>query len=74
MAKWHVHDPLARRNAMDGARAAFGKPLQPVYNFAEADVIISLDADFLGIGGDKVANARAFTARRCRLTPRPTRK
>ena len=64
LAKWHVHDPVARRNAMDGARAAFGKPLQPVYNFAAADVIIALDADFLGIGGDKVSNARAFTARR----------
>jgi len=64
MAKWHVHDPLSRRNAMDGARAAFGKALQTVYNFAEADVIISLDADFLGLGGDKVANARAFMARR----------
>ncbi|MEO5762019.1 MAG: TAT-variant-translocated molybdopterin oxidoreductase [Vicinamibacteria bacterium] len=63
-AKWHVHDPIARRNAMDGARAAFGRALQPVYNFAAADVIISLDADFLGIGGDKVANARAFAARR----------
>ncbi len=64
MAKWHVHDPTGRRNAMDGARTAFGRPLQSVYNFAEADVIISLDADFLGIGGDKVSNARAFTARR----------
>jgi MoCo/4Fe-4S cofactor protein with predicted Tat translocation signal len=64
MAKWHVHDPLSRRNAMDGARAAFGRPLQPIYNFAEADVIVSLDADFLGTGGDKVRNARAFVARR----------
>ena len=64
MAKWHVHDPLARRHAMDGARAAFGRALQPVYNLAEADVIVSLDADFLGIGGDKIANARAFTTRR----------
>ena len=64
MAKWHVHDAISRRNAMDGARAAFGRPLQPIYNFAEADVIVSLDADFLGTGGDKVANARAFVARR----------
>jgi len=64
MARWHVHDALARRNAMDGARAAFGRPLQPVYNFAAADVILSLDHDFLGLGGDKVANARAFVARR----------
>ncbi len=64
LAKWHVHDPIARRNAMDGARLAFGRALQPVYEFSEADVIISLDADFLGLGGDKVANARAFSARR----------
>ena len=64
MAKWHVHDALARRNAMDGARAAFGKPLQAIYNLAEADVIVSLDADFIGIGGDKIVNARAFTSRR----------
>ena len=69
MAKWHIHDPLARRNAMDGARAAFGRPLQAIYNFAEADVIVSLDADFLGIGGDKVSNARAFTARRSHDVP-----
>jgi MoCo/4Fe-4S cofactor protein with predicted Tat translocation signal len=64
LAKWHVHDPIGRRNAMDGARLAFGRALQPVYNFKEADVVISLDADFLGTGGDKVANARAFSARR----------
>ena len=69
LAKWHVHDPLSRRNAMDGARMAFGRPLQSVYNLAEADVLISLDADFLGLGGDKVANARAFAARRAVDTP-----
>ena len=63
-AKWHVHDATARRNAMDGARAAFGRPLQAIYNLAEADVIVSLDADFLGQGGDKIANARAFASRR----------
>ena len=30
---------------------------------------MSLDADFLGIGGDKVSNARAFTARRSHDVP-----
>ena len=67
MAKWHVHDPLARRHAMDGARAAFGRPLQPVYNFAEADVLISLDAPTKGMTADAAsaglyerANGRKF--------------
>ncbi len=69
LAKWHVHDAIERRHAMDGARAAFGRPLQPVYNFAQADVIIALDADFLGTGGDKIANARAFAARRAADDP-----
>ena len=64
LAKWHVHDALARRNAMDGARAAFGRALQPVLKFEHADVVIALDADFLGRGGDKIANARAFSQRR----------
>lgn len=31
-----------------GIQMACGQPLQPVYDFANADVIVSLDADFLG--------------------------
>ena len=31
-----------------GIQMAYGQPLQPVYDFANADVIVSLDADFLG--------------------------
>ncbi len=31
-----------------GIQMAYGQPLQPVYDFASADVIVSLDADFLG--------------------------
>jgi molybdopterin-containing oxidoreductase family iron-sulfur binding subunit len=63
-ARIHTFDGVARRNAMDGARLAFGRALQPVYDFGKADVIVSLDADFLGQGGDKVASTRAFASRR----------
>ncbi len=31
-----------------GLQIAYGQPLRPVYDFGNADVIVSLDADFLG--------------------------
>ena len=61
---WHIHDPLADRSARDGAAAAFGRPLMALPRFAEADVVISLDADPLGPGPLQIANARAFAGRR----------
>lgn len=46
-AKWHVWEPIGRDNAHEGATLAFGKPLDAVYSFKEAKVIVSLDSDFL---------------------------
>ena len=46
-AKWHQYDPCGRHSARAGAMAAFGKPLNIIYRFDRADVIVSLDADFL---------------------------
>jgi molybdopterin-containing oxidoreductase family iron-sulfur binding subunit len=57
-------DPLAEDAARQGARLAFGRPLEPAYQLGAADVILSLDADFLGTEGDHLRNARAFAARR----------
>ncbi len=36
-----------RNNSLAGINQAFGQPYDAVYNFANADVILSLDADFL---------------------------
>jgi len=46
-AKWHQYDPCGRHSARAGAMAAFGKAVNPIYRFDRADVIVSLDADFL---------------------------
>ena len=63
-AKWHQYEPWGRDSAREGARLAFGQYVNTVYNFGHADVIVSLDADFLGVGPGHVRYAREFAARR----------
>src|SRR5262249_43903088 len=46
-ARWHSYAPISREAAERGAEMAFGAPLAPRYDFRNADVILSLDADFL---------------------------
>ncbi len=59
-AKWVQYEPGAREGALEGARQAFGRPLNPVYHFREADVVVSLDCDFLGDLPGKLRYARDF--------------
>ena len=49
-AKWHVYEPINRDNVLEGAKLAFGQPVETRYDFEKADVIVSLDADFLYAG------------------------
>ena len=49
-AKWHVYEPVNRDNVLEGAKLAFGQPVETRYDFSKADVILSLDADFLYAG------------------------
>jgi MoCo/4Fe-4S cofactor protein with predicted Tat translocation signal len=65
-ARWHVHEPLGREQARAGAALAFGEPVDPQYRLDEADVIVSLDADFMGGGASNLPLIRAFSARRRR--------
>jgi MoCo/4Fe-4S cofactor protein with predicted Tat translocation signal len=46
-AKWHRYDPVHRDSMRQASKATLGGNYDPVYNFAAADVIVSLDADFL---------------------------
>ncbi len=65
MAKWHVYEPVNRDNVYEGAKLAFGEPVETRYDFSKADVIVSLDADFLYAGfPGSVRYARDFAARR----------
>jgi MoCo/4Fe-4S cofactor protein with predicted Tat translocation signal len=63
-AKWHQYEPCAADSVREGARLAFGRPLNTVYHFDQADVIVSLDADFLTHGAGHVRYARDFASRR----------
>jgi molybdopterin-containing oxidoreductase family iron-sulfur binding subunit len=49
-AKWHVYEPVNRDNVVEGAKLAFGEPVETQYRLENADVIVSLDADFLSGG------------------------
>lgn len=63
-AKWHQWEPVGRNNERLGAKLAFGEFVEARYDLAKADVIVSLDADFLGSGPGGLAYARQFAARR----------
>jgi molybdopterin-containing oxidoreductase family iron-sulfur binding subunit len=46
-ARWHQYEPINRDNALDGARLAFGRDVNAVYHFDQAQVVLSLESDFL---------------------------
>jgi MoCo/4Fe-4S cofactor protein with predicted Tat translocation signal len=57
-------DPAGRENVWEGSRLAFGEAAEPIPAFDRADVIVSLDEDFLGSGPDLPRATRAFASRR----------
>ncbi len=63
-AKWHQYEPSSGDCVREGTRLAFGKPVNPVYRFDQADVIVSLDSNFLVSGPGHVRYARDFSSRR----------
>ena len=72
-ARWIQWEPTTRDNARAGARLAFGDYVEPVYDFEKADVVLSLDADFLAAENALgVKYARAFASRR-RVDTEPDR-
>ncbi|MBW7881823.1 MAG: TAT-variant-translocated molybdopterin oxidoreductase [Caldilineaceae bacterium] len=63
-ATWHQYEPVNRDNVYAGAQVAFGAAVEPIYRFDQADVIVSLDADFVQTSPGRVRYARDFAARR----------
>jgi MoCo/4Fe-4S cofactor protein with predicted Tat translocation signal len=63
-SKWVQWEPFGRHNAREGSRLAFGDYADPQYAIEKADVILSLDADFLCTGNGGLKHARAFASRR----------
>jgi molybdopterin-containing oxidoreductase family iron-sulfur binding subunit len=63
-AKWVQWEPFGRHNVREGSRLAFGEYVDPQYSVEKADVILSLDSDFLVTGNGAITHARAYASRR----------
>ncbi|WP_394847574.1 TAT-variant-translocated molybdopterin oxidoreductase [Pendulispora brunnea] len=59
-AKFHTYSPVDDGNAREGARIAFGQPLNTLYDYARAKVIVSLESDFLETEAGSVRATRLF--------------
>jgi molybdopterin-containing oxidoreductase family iron-sulfur binding subunit len=60
----HFDAPVSRAWAWAGAKLAFGRVLEPRWDFAKAKVVVALDADFLAATWAPPAWARAWASRR----------
>lgn len=65
-AEWVSHEPFSDANVIEGVNLAFGSRLRPVNHYGDANLVVSLDHDFMSPQGDKnsVENAVTLTSRR----------
>jgi molybdopterin-containing oxidoreductase family iron-sulfur binding subunit len=63
-AKWHQWEPAGSDGAREGAKLAFGRYVNTVYRPEKADVILSLDSDFLASGPGHIRYMKEFYRRR----------
>jgi Fe-S-cluster-containing dehydrogenase component len=64
LARWYVHETFDKKAGWSGTRFAFGEQLDAVYHFDRADVIVSLDADFLASAEGNPRYVRDFAGRK----------
>lgn len=63
---WVIYEPFGEENTLEGTNMAFGQRLRTVNHFDRANVVISLDDDFMTPSQHKnsVENARKITSSR----------
>jgi len=71
-AKWHQWEPASGDGAREGCKLAFGRYVNTVLVPGKANVILSLDADFLASGPGHIAYAKQFYRRRKLDSPSDT--
>jgi molybdopterin-containing oxidoreductase family iron-sulfur binding subunit len=59
-AIWSEFEPVNDEAPLAAAEAAFGSSVKPVYNFARAKRIVSIDCDFLRQESASLAHSRGF--------------
>ncbi|HKB39106.1 MAG TPA: TAT-variant-translocated molybdopterin oxidoreductase, partial [Gemmataceae bacterium] len=63
-SRWHRYQPCNQDSALEGTALLFGKPRNAVYRLKDADIVVSLDADFLSCGPGHLAYVHDFAERR----------
>ncbi len=63
-AKWFEFTSLANDNELAGTKLAFGKPMRQRVLYDRAKIIVTLEADPIGIDANAPENARRFAAGR----------
>ncbi len=63
-AKWHQYDPVNKVNKYRASQIGFGEPVDAVFDFTKANVVLSLDADFLADEPGHIRYANDFMSRR----------
>ena len=62
--RWHVGAGATRDGLYEGARRAYGQPLETLPDFERARTIVALDGDFLDLGPGQVGLAGRWSAAR----------
>jgi MoCo/4Fe-4S cofactor protein with predicted Tat translocation signal len=63
-AQWATYEPVSDENIYKAIKNVTGEDLRPVYQFDKADVILSLESDFLQTESENLRAARGFAERR----------
>jgi molybdopterin-containing oxidoreductase family iron-sulfur binding subunit len=63
-AKWYTHEPSVNPAVASAAKKIAGRSAFVSYDFSQADVILSLESDFLNTGSASLKYARQFAAKR----------
>jgi len=71
-AQWIEYDSITNDASREGTALAFGEPLDVVPHYDQADVILSLDCDFLGLDSPTILPTKQFSAKRRVSDPKDT--
>ena len=63
-ASWVSYESVNNENLYKGIEKAFSKKLQPIYRLENAQIIVSLGSDFLGVDDNNIYNTRKFAQNR----------
>jgi molybdopterin-containing oxidoreductase family iron-sulfur binding subunit len=63
-AHWATYEPISDENIYKAVKNMTGESLRPIYHYDKADVILSLDSDFLQTESESISAARGFAEKR----------